>query len=262
MKLKDFTYFTLFMRELRRTINLRIGLIWIALAGMSIFFFYTTGGKTKLIERDQVEFIALFLPHMIFGSWAVLSSYFDLFSADREHKVLDCLLCSGITKSCIFVSKALVTMVMSLVLSLIYMFPVTCVIIGLSGSSMHLVVLLRYLLLLWGYIMVYAAMGVLVSVLARSSKSALIWSLAIGLLLMPRFFAMLVEGAGKAFGWSENTVDYVSLIAPGVMMQALSVVSDGTKFITAMTVFLVSIILFFGLAYFAFVHQDEYNYES
>ncbi len=82
--------FILIKRDFRRAMNLRTWLIWIALAGMGIFFFSATGGKTKLMNSDQIEFLALFLPHMIFGSWAVLSSYFDLFSSDREHNVLDC----------------------------------------------------------------------------------------------------------------------------------------------------------------------------
>ena len=100
--------FILIKRDFRRAMNLRTWLIWIALAGMGIFFFSATGGKTKLMNSDQIEFLALFLPHMIFGSWAVLSSYFDLFSSDREHNVLDCIMCSGINKSKIFLSKWLI----------------------------------------------------------------------------------------------------------------------------------------------------------
>ena len=250
----------LFRRDLKKTMNLRTWLIWITLAGMGIFFFYATGGKTKLIESDRIEFMALFLPHMIFGSWAVLSSYFDLISSDREHNVLDCIMCAGIPKFDIFISKVLVTMIMSLVLSFIYLLPVTCIIIGLSRNFTHIFVLLQYLFPLWGYIMVYAAMGVLISVIARSTKAALIWSLASGLLLMPRFFVMLVESVGKVFGWTEKIISNVSLIAPGVMMQALSEVSDTSKFLLSAVIFTISIIVFFVFAYLTFVRQDEYNY--
>lgn len=252
--------FTLFKRDFKKAMNLRTWLIWIALAGMGVFFFYAAGGKTKLVESGQIEFMALFLPHMIFGSWAVLSSYFDLISSDREHNVLDCIICSGIPKARIFMSKVLVTMVMSLVLSFVYMLPVTCVIIGLSGDFTHILVLLQYLLPLWGYIMVYAAMGVMISVIARSSKAALIWSLASGLLLMPRFFVMLAEGVGKVFGWTTEMVENVSLIAPGVMMQALSEVSDTSKFSLASVIFGISILVYFVFAYLTFTRQDEYNY--
>ena len=252
--------FILIKRDFRRAMNLRTWLIWIALAGMGIFFFSATGGKTKLMNSDQIEFLALFLPHMIFGSWAVLSSYFDLFSSDREHNVLDCIMCSGINKSKIFLSKVLTTAIMSLVLSLIYMLPITGVIIGLSGNWGHILVLLQYLLPLWGYIMVYAPMGILISIVARSSKVALIWSLAIGLILMPRFFVMIVEGFGKMLGWSAEIVNKVSLVAPGVMMQALSEVSDTSQFALAATLFTTSMIFFLVIAYFTFIKQDEYNY--
>ena len=140
------------------------------------------------------------------------------------------------------------------------MLPVTCVIIVLSGDFGHIFVLLQYVLPLWGYIMVYAAMGLLISIIARSSKASLIWSLAIGLILMPRFFVMLVEGAGKIFGWTGETVNNVSLIAPGVMMQALSEVSDTSRFSLAANIFSISILIFLLLAYFAFAKQDELNY--
>jgi ABC-type transport system involved in multi-copper enzyme maturation permease subunit len=254
------TVLTLFKRDFKKAMNVRTWLIWIALAGMGVFFFYTTGGKTKLIESDQIEYMSLFLPHMIFGAWAVLSVYFDLISSDRQHNVLDCILSSGIPKSKIFLSKVLVTVTMSLVLSVIYMLPVTGMIIGLSGNFAHVFVLLRYILPLWGHIMVYASMGVLISVVARSSKAALIWSLATGLLLMPRFFVMLVEGIGKIFGWTAEMINNISLIAPGVMMQALSEVSDTSKFALAAAVFTISILVFFAFAYLTFLKQDEYNY--
>lgn len=250
----------LFKRDFKRAMNLRTFLIWFAMAGMGVFFFFAAGGKTKLIDNDQIEFIALFLPQMIFGSWAVLSSYFDMISSDREHNVLDCIMSSGISKSNIFISKLLVTMVLSLVLSFIYMLPVTCVIVGLSGNFSHLFVLLLYLTPLWGYIMVYAALGVMISVIARSSKLALIWSLACGLFLMPRFFVMLIEGIGKGFGWTNKLVNNISMIAPGVMMQALSGTSGTYKFATAATIFLIDTIFCFVIAYLTFVKQDEYNY--
>ena len=101
---------------------------------------------------------------------------------NTKHNVLDCIICSGIPKGSIFISKVFTTVIVSLILSFIYMLP------------------------LWGYIMVYAAMGLLISIVARSSTASLIWSLAIGLILMPRFFVMLGEGAGKIFGWTGQMV--------------------------------------------------------
>ncbi|WP_167958484.1 ABC transporter permease [Anaerosporobacter faecicola] len=251
---------TLFVRDFRKAMNARTIMIWVALAGMGIFFFYATGGKSNLIKNNQVSFITLFLPHMIFGSWAVLSTYYDLFSSDREHNVLDCILCSGIPKHRVMLSKLFVIVVLSLILSFLYLLPVTSVILAVSGDIRHMKILIQFLLPLWGYIMVYASMGILISVIARSSKGALIWSLAIGLVLMPRFFVMIVEGVGKALHLSTSMVENLQLLAPGVMMQALSETSDLPHFILAMLMFGGSILIFCSVAYGIFRKQDEFNY--
>jgi len=78
--------------------------------------------------------------------------------------------------------------------------------------------------------------------------------------LMPRFFVMIVEGIGKVFGWTAQMVENFSLIAPGVMMQALSEVSDISKFSLAAAIFGISILLFLIIGYLTFIKQDEYNY--
>lgn len=252
--------FTLFLRDLRRTMNLRTWLIWIALAGMGVFLFFASGGKTELVDNDRIEFISLFLPHMIFGARAVLSVYFDLISSDRQNKVLDCILSGGVSKSNVFLSKVLVTMTMSLVLSVIYLLPLTIVTIWIKCDIRHIVTVLSYVLPLWGYIMVYASMGLLISVIARSSKAALIFSLLAGLLLMPRLFVMIVEGAGNLFGWTAETINSVSMIAPGVMLYALAEPAGTSRFALAATVFVISILTFFTLGHMTFIRQDEWNY--
>lgn len=211
------TLMRLTLRDIRSALSLRTFLIWIAMAGIEVFFFFTSAGRNELVKENNVEFMALFLPQIIFGAWAVLSVYFDLVSSDREHNVLDCILCSGVTKKQVFLAKTITTAVVSLLLSFIYLLPITAVIVSLSDFSKAMLTI-RYLLPLWGYIMVFAAMGVAISVLARSSKAALIWSLAAGLILMPRFFMIIVEGLGSAFHWSQAVKDSVSMIAPGVLM--------------------------------------------
>jgi len=44
------------------------------------------------------------------------------------------------------------------------------------------------------------------------------------------------------------------------MMQALSEVSDTSKFSLAAIIFAISILLFFEIAYLTFIKQDVYNY--
>lgn len=250
----------LIIRDIRKALTVRAYLIWLALSGMGIFFFYATGAKTMLIENNQIQFSSLFLPHMILGSWAVLSTYFDLISADRESCVLDCITSSGVSKREVYLSKVVATMLVSILLALVYLLPVTVVIISLSGDFQHILLLLQYVLPLWGYIMVYAALGMLLSVLARSSKNALITSLAVGVILMPRFFVMIIDGIGKLFGWNDQMVEKLSLLAPGVMMQALSDLTDTSRCLQAAGVFGYSTLGFFILGGFIFSRQQEYNY--
>lgn len=246
-------------RDIRSILSFRAFFIWAVMAGIAVFFFFASPGRLDLEKQNEVKYMTLFMPQIIFGAWAVLSVYFDLVSSDREHNVLDCILCSGVSKKQVFTAKIIAAAVASLLLSFIYLFPVTAVIVLLSDFS-NAMLLVRYLLPLWGYIMVFAAMGVTISVLARSSKAALIWSLAIGLILMPRFFIIIVEGIGSVFNWSQAVKDGVSMIAPGALMYALAKVEDSAFFIKAVIGFSAGVMILFAISYLAFCRQDEYNY--
>jgi len=248
-------------RDMRKVFNLRTIIIWGSMSLIAVFFFFATSGKTVLLKNDKVEFLALFLAQVIFGAWAVLSIYFDLISSDREHNVLDCILCAGISKPLIFFSKIITLFLASIILSFVYLIPVTAVIVFLSGNPDHFIVLLQYLLPLWGYIMVYAALGIMISVLARSTKIALIASLASGLILMPRFFLALIDGLSSVFHLSQTTKEMLSLIAPGVMMDSLAHYSGTVEYFKMFLVFSTSIFLLIAIAYFVFCRQDELNYE-
>jgi ABC-type transport system involved in multi-copper enzyme maturation permease subunit len=252
--------FRLTLRDMRKVLNLRALLVWGTMSALGIFFFFATSGKTNLMKKDEVVFMAIFLPQIIFGAWAVLSIYFDLVSSDRQHNVLDCILCAGVPKTLIFCGKIITLAVASLALSLAYLLPVTAVIIALSGNMAHWVVLLQYLLPLWGYIMVYAALGAAISVLARSTKTALIVSLASGLILMPRFFMLVVNGLGTVFKWTQATKDAVSLISPGAMMYVLAEYAGTAEYTRTAIIFSSGVIAFLAIAFIAFCRQDELNY--
>lgn len=253
------TIFLLTRRDIKRTLRLRTFVIWIVLAAITVFFFFTTNGYHELVETNHVEFMAVFLAQIIFGAWAVMSVYFDLISADREHNVLDCILCSGVTKGQVFSAKLITMVVNSLLLSFVYLTPITVVIGLLSDLGVALTVA-KYLLPLWGYIMVFASMGIMISVLARSSKAAMIWSMASGLVLMPRFFEMIASGIGNALNLSEEVIDKISLISPGIMMETLSKPQDTKNWMITITGFTIAVILMMSIAYLRFKSQDEYNY--
>lgn len=79
---------------MRKVFNIRTLMIWGAISLIAVFFYFVSGGKATLMQENEIDFMALFLPQIIFGAWAVLSVYFDLISSDREHNVLDCILCA------------------------------------------------------------------------------------------------------------------------------------------------------------------------
>lgn len=249
----------LLKRDIKRTLNLRTLLIWMCMSLICVFFFFTSNGRFNLIEKNKVEFMTLMLPQIIFGAWAVLSVYFDIFSADREHNVLDVILCSGVKKNNVFLSKVITSAVVSLLLSLIYLLPITIVIIK-SSHQIGYFLLLQYLFPLWGYIMVFASIGITISIISRSSKAAMIWSLAMGLILMPRFFMLIVEGFGAIFNWTQFTKNTISLISPGILMESLSDFSNITKITTAAIGFSACIVVAFTIALVVFNKQDELSY--
>lgn len=253
------TLLSLIRRDLQKILNLRTILVWGAISALGVFFFFTTSGKFNLTENNEVDFMALFLPQIIFGAWAVLSIYFDLVSSDRQNNVLDCILSSGVTKPMVFCSKIISLIAVSLMLSILYLIPISIVIVYLSGALTHLTEVVKYLLPLWGYIMVYAAIGTVISVAARSTKTSLIVSLSAGLILMPRIFILIIDGISSLFGWTQVTKDALSLIAPGVMMERLA--HSGTaEYAKTFTLFASSIIVLLTISLFIFCRQDELNY--
>lgn len=88
----------------------------------------------------------------------------------------------------------------------------------------------------------------------------MIWSLASGLILMPRFFIIIVEGLGSVFHWSQAVKNGVSMVAPGVLMYALSNSENITNLLNAIIGFSAGILILFTVSYLAFYHQDEYNF--
>lgn len=250
---------TMMYRDLKRAFGFRTLGIWAVMAAFTVYFFFFSNGRRELVENNRLEYMSLFLPLIIFGAWAVMAVFFDLISADRERNVLDCILCSGTTKRHVFIAKIVTTAIVSLVLSFIYLAPITIIVTCLSSTE-KAAMIGKYLIPLWGFIMVFAALGLMISVFARSSKAAMIWSLAAGLVLMPRFFILIPEGIGKVLNLSQQTVDNISMISPGIMMEALSNPNNASSWTTAVIGFTIGIVVLFGIAYVAFQNQDEYNY--
>ena len=241
---------------MKRALNVRSIGIWAIMAALCVYFFFASAGWHMLIMENQLDFMSLFIPQLIFGAWAVLTVFYDLMSVDREHNVLDMLLTSGVTKSEVFLSKTLAACVATLLMTLLYLLPVA----GMTGRAAYLNTILWYAFPLWGYIMAHASLVFLISVLASSSKAALIWSMAAGLFLMPRFYVMLLEGIGGLVYLVDRTIDALSLLSPGFLMNALADPNDSARFLQALIGFIAGSLGALFIAFQTFLRQDEFRY--
>ena len=68
------------------------------------------------------------------------------------------------------------------------------------------------------------------------------------------------EGIGKVFHLSAETVDNISMISPGIMMEALSNPANTSSWSIATIGFTIGTVSLFAIAGFTFSRQDEYNY--
>lgn len=250
----------LYLRDMRRCVNRRSILIWCLMSFLCIFFFINSNGRHDFLENGTVQFMAVMLPQIIFGAWSSMSVNFDLISSDREHNVLDCIITAGITKTHIFLGKLFTTMTLCLIGSIIYLIPINIYVVCIGGNLSYMSIFFEYLFPLWCYVMVYSSWGVLISIIARSTKSSLIWCLACGLALMPRFFELFVDGLGAVFHLNENMKSAVSLIAPAIMMSELTDTTQISKVFKMIFVFLSCITILWIIAYLIFHKQDELNY--
>lgn len=250
---------SLIKRSIGKILSIRTIVIWLLMAAASFYFFNASSGRTELIENQELDFMCIFLPLILFGAWAVMAVYFDLISSDREHKILDCILCSGITKKQFFLSKIITVGVVSILLAFLYIFPVAVQVFLLSGINMTISIL-GYFIPLCAFIMVFASIGIMISIVARASKTSMIWSLAIGFLLMPRFYVMMAEKLGNLLHMPVSVVELLQMISPGIMMNHLMATTKNEQRISSIIVFLCITVLLLSVAYFVFARQDEYNY--
>jgi len=224
------------------------------MSAMCILFFFTSNGLQQLVSE------ALLVPQMIFGAWAALTVFYDMISTDREHNVLDLLLTSGVAKNTVFLSKVLAACVVALVLTVLYLLPITAILAIGTGNLGDANSVLRYALPLWGHIMAYASLGLLISVLARSSKASLVWSMALGLVLMPRFYVMLLKSVQNLAHWPEEITNIFGYLSPGVSMSVLADPSGTASFYEALLGLTLGILGALVIAHRAFTRQDELSY--
>lgn len=249
----------LFTREMHKGLNLKLIVIWGVMAVFCIFFFFATGGATS-VKEGKLDFMSIMLPQIVFGAWAIMAVYYDMISEDRDYHVLDCILCSGVKKRTVFLSKILVIAVLSVICALIYLMPIAILILIRTGSTSMVLAVGAYFIPLWAYIMDYASIGILVSILARSTKQALICSLGMGLILLPQFFILLVNVIGKTLHLGDGVKDILSMISPSILVSKITDISNTKAVVQGVSFFIATMLVLWIISFRIFTKQDELSY--
>jgi len=195
-----------------------------------------------------------------FGTIAASTLNFDGLSVERESKLLDLILTSGISKKKVYISKTLSGLVVSGIFSLIYILALMLIYLVILRDISVSLLTLRYIFPLMAFISIFSLMGLMFSVIFRSSKTSLVVSLIIGGLLMPRLFIMIVDALSGLFGFGETVSQILYLISPALIMDALSGYSETSGFLWGLFFFAMYLITNILLGSYVFDRQDELNY--
>lgn len=247
-------------RDIAQVIRFRNIVIWTLMSLLGIFFFSQTGGIKGLRDNGTFDYMALFLVPIIFGAWAVMTVFYDMISADREDQILDCILCSGISRRKVMISKVLSGLIISVLLSITYILPSMIYSAVKLKSLAGMPLMAVYMGPMFAYITVYMLLGLFISVLSKSSKTALIVNLGAGLIMMPRFFQMFADGIGNALSLSDRITGIIERISPGILVDDLMDPGKTEVFIPGLIAFIMIIVVLSLLSVIVFSRQSESNY--
>lgn len=249
----------LLKRDLGKQIGKKVIIVYGILGLFGIYFFFCSNGYNLLLQGN-LDYMSIMMPQIFFGAWASLTVFYDGIAEDRDTHVLDCILCSGVQKKQIYISKVISYIMISMLCSVIYLLPLMAAIIIKTQGVKWVPDIAEYIIPIWAYVMIYAAIGTLVSVLARSAKKSLIICLALGLILMPRFYMLIIDGICGLLHLGDVVNKVLGMISPGVLIYDLADLSNRASVLKGMSFFIICIIIFSIITYQVFKNQDELSY--
>ncbi|WKY43215.1 ABC transporter permease subunit [Eubacteriaceae bacterium ES2] len=252
--------FVLLKRDLKNSINKRLLIMFVLLVLFQFWFILASDSTYQVKTSGVMHYMAVVFSFNFFGSIVALALNYDGISRERESKLLDLILTSGVTKKKVYLSKILTSFIISYILALSYVLVLTLVYLVLSGDVSMSLLTLRYILPLTTFLSLFSLMGLMFSVFFRSSKSSLITSIIIGAVFMPRLFVMIIDSLGNLLGFSQRTTEILYMISPALIMNALNGYSEMSYVIWALLFFCVylTVVIIGGLH--VFMRQDELNY--
>jgi ABC-type transport system involved in multi-copper enzyme maturation permease subunit len=250
----------LLKRDFRNSISLKVFLLLIFMLLLQIWFILGSGSLKKVTQSGQMSFMAIVFSFNLFGSITALALSYDSISAERESKALDLILTSGVSKVKVVLSKCLNCFLISALFAGLYTAVIALVYFAACGDAGIVLQVFRYLLPVTAFLSIYGIMGLMLSILLRSSKQSLILSAILGGLTIPRLFVVMVDGLGSALGLGKNLIETLYMLSPALIMNALSGYEGvGRAFLGSLmlAVYVVGMLL---VCIKVFIGQDELNY--
>jgi len=250
----------LLKRDVKNSINKRFYFLLALMLVFQLWFVLSSGSVDQVKESGQMVYMAAVFSFNFLGSIVALALNYNGMSKERESKFLDLVLTSGVSKGKVFFSKVMANFLASGAFASLYVLVLAIVYFASTGDFALSLLTFRYLLPIMAFLSIFSLMGLMLSIMLRSSNASLITSIVIGALLMPRLFVMMIDGLGSLFALSQSVSDIISMISPALIMNALSGYS-GTGIalwgVLLLVVYLASLMIKGAVT---FVRQDELNY--
>ena len=250
----------LLRRDIKNSLNRKVFILVFFMALFQFWFVFTSNSVNQVKETGEMFFMAVVFSFNFFGSIVALALNYNGISNEREAKFLDLILTSGITKRKVYWSKVFAGFTVSGIFAFLYCLVMMLIYWGLSGELGIGVMTFRYVLPIVAFLSVFSLMGLMLSVILRSSKSSLVACMIVGGLLMPRLFVLMVDGLNKLLGLSQETVNIIYMISPALTMNALNGYAEAREQIWAVLLLALYITAFLWIGIKSFQKQDELNY--
>lgn len=254
------TFWVLLRRDVQNSFGKKVYLLLFFMVLFQFWFVFTSDSVNQVKETGEMFYMAVVFSFNFFGSVVALALNYNGISNEREAKFLDLILTSGISKRKVYLSKALTGFVVSGVFALSYTLAFMLIYLILSGDIGIGLMTFRYTLPIMAFLFVFSLMGLMLSVILRSSKASLVTSVIIGGLLMPRLFVMMVDGLSNLFGFSQQVVNILYMISPAMIMNALNGYAETSQLLWGLLLLLIYFTTLLWTGINVFVKQDELNY--
>jgi hypothetical protein len=250
----------LLKRDFRNSFNKRFFILLIFMLLLQAWFILGSGSVEQVLKTGQMNFMAMVFSFNLFGSIIALAFNYDSISVERESKVLDLVLTSGISKKKVFLSKAVNSFLISGIFALLYTIVIFLVYLVASKDTAMSLLTFRYAFPVMAFMSIYCLMGLMLSIIFRSSRESLVVSVILGGLFIPRLFLLVVEGIGKVLSLGERTTELLGMISPALIMNALSGYAEKLEIFLGVILLMVYLTVMIVIGIVIFTRQDELNY--